>query len=92
MLLNRVITPIIVRLKNATYLGPWWWSSGQRACLHSDDLSSNPAEACSFFCNIVCLKRTKMNQKVAGVGPLEKMPPFLKIWFASSLRNYQRFS
>ena len=33
-------------------LGPWWWSGGQNAHLPSDALSSNPAEAYSFFCKI----------------------------------------
>ena len=40
--------------------------------LYSDDPSSNPAEAYSFFCKSVCLKRTKIN-KIRGRGW-----PFLK--------------
>ena len=51
------------------WCGPWWWSSGQRAHLLSDDTSSNPAEAYSFSVKL-CLKGTKMNIKEAGVGPL----------------------
>ena len=35
--------------------------------LYSDDPSSNPAEAYSFFCKSVCLKRTKIN-KIRGRG------------------------
>ena len=38
---------------------------------YSDDLSSNPAEAYSFFCNIVFEKK-ESKQKEAGVGPLLK--------------------
>ena len=33
-------------------VGPCQWSSDQHACLLSDDLSSNPAEAYSFVYNI----------------------------------------
>ena len=36
---------------------------------YSDDLSSNPAEACSFS-GIFCLKRMNINKKEAGDGPL----------------------
>ena len=36
---------------------------------YSDDLSSNPAEAYSVSVKL-CLKRTKINKKEAGVGPL----------------------
>ena len=45
---------------------PWWWSSGQRACLLSDEPSSNPAKAYSFSV-ILCLKRTKINRKRPGL-------------------------
>ena len=36
---------------------------------YSDDLSSNPAEAYSFFCNIV-FEKNENKQKEAGVSPL----------------------
>ena len=36
---------------------------------YSDNSSSNPAEAYSFFCEILCLKRTKINKNKAGIGP-----------------------
>ena len=37
----------------------------------SDDLSSNPAEACSFFCKSV-FEKNENKQKEAGVGQLFK--------------------
>ena len=43
------------------FLGPWWWS----ACSHSTTLLKH-----SVFSVILCLKRTKINKKEAGVGPL----------------------
>ena len=36
---------------------------------YSDDPSSNPAEAYSFFCKIV-FEKNENKQKEAGVGPL----------------------
>ena len=39
--------------------------------LYSNDLSSNPDEAYSFFLYNLCSKRTK-KQKEAGVGPFKK--------------------
>ena len=38
---------------------------------YSENPSSNPADAYSFFCKILCLKRTKINQKEAAVGPFK---------------------
>ena len=38
---------------------------------YSDDPSSNPAEVYSFSV-ILCLKRTKINEKETGVGSLFK--------------------
>ena len=38
---------------------------------YSNDSSSNPAEAFSFFCNIV-FEKHENKQKEAGVGPLFK--------------------
>ena len=38
---------------------------------YSDDPSSNPIEVYSFSV-ILCLKRTKINEKETGVGPLFK--------------------
>ena len=35
---------------------------------YSDNLSSNPAEAYSFFCIKLCLKRTKINKKRPGMA------------------------
>ena len=38
---------------------------------YSDNPSSNPAEVYNFSVKLL-LKRTKINKKEAGVGPLEK--------------------
>ena len=38
---------------------------------YSEDPSSNPAEAYSFFCNVV-FEKNENKQKEAGVGPLSK--------------------
>ena len=38
---------------------------------YSDDLSSNPAEVCSFSVKLLW-KRTKINKKEDGVGPFKK--------------------
>ena len=38
---------------------------------YSDDPSSNPAEVYNFSVKLI-LKRTKINKKEAGVGPLKK--------------------
>ena len=48
-------------------MGPWWWSSGQRARLYSDDPSSNHAEVYIFYSDN-CLKRTKINRKRPGMA------------------------
>ena len=50
-------------------MGPWRWSSGQRArLLHSDDLSSNPTEAYSFSLKFV-FEKNENKQKEGGNGP-----------------------
>ena len=45
----------------------WWWSSGQR----SNDPSSNPAKVYNFPVKML-LNSTKINKKVAEVGPLKE--------------------
>ena len=47
---------------------------------YSDDQSSNPAVANSFFCKIFCEKNEKNKQKEGGTGQL-----FLKIHWAISI-------
>ena len=39
---------------------------------YSDNSSLNPADAYSYFCKILCLKRIKINKKDAGVGPFSE--------------------
>ena len=46
---------------NISTIGPWWKSYGQRARSHSEDPSSNPADAYSFSVNFVCEKRKIIN-------------------------------
>ena len=56
-------------LTKAVY-GPWWWSSGRRACLL---LRQSEFESCwslQFFCNI-CVWKERKKQKEARVGPLK---------------------
>ena len=47
--------------------------------LYSEDLSSNPAEVLDFSVEL-CLKRTKINKKEAGVGPFFKKHGPKQIW------------
>ena len=52
-------------------LGSWWWSSGQRARLLSDNPSSNPAEIYSFlFCKL--FEKDKMKQNMLRMDHLCK--------------------
>ena len=48
-------------------LGPWWWKRGQRACLPSNDPTSNPTEAFCFFCNIK-FEKNENKQKEVGLA------------------------
>ena len=51
-------------------VGPWWWSSGQRARLLSVYPSSNPAEFFILFCNV--LEKNENKQEEAGDDTIKK--------------------
>ena len=56
-----------VRTRSYVTFGPWWWSSGLlwRSVFES-------RWSLQFFYLKLCLKRTKINKKDAGVGPFLK--------------------
>ena len=58
-------------LKTNIFLGRGGGQVVSMLALYSDDLSSNPAEVLDFSVEL-CLKRTKINKKEAGVGPFFK--------------------
>ena len=49
-----------------------WWSSGHHACQDSDNVSSNLAEVLKLL-----LKRRKIKQKEAQVGPYKNLVRFI---------------
>ena len=64
-------------LNNYFSFWPWWWSI-QVFCvlaIDSNDLSSNPAEVCSFH-SANCLKRVKINKKMPEIAHLKKLINF----------------
>ena len=53
---------------NTFFSGPWWWSSGQRAHLQSDNPSLNPADVCSFSVKFVFEKNESKRKKIPGLS------------------------
>ena len=51
--------------------GPWWWSSGQHACLLLRRSKFESRWCSQFFPVKFLLQKTKNKQKEAGVGPLK---------------------
>ena len=51
-------------------LGPWWWSSGQRACLPT--IRVRISLTSTVFPVTFVFEKNENKQKEAGVGPLEK--------------------
>ena len=52
-------------------VGPWWWSSGQRARLLLRWSEFESRWGLQFFCKIV-IEKNENKQKEAGVGPFLK--------------------
>ena len=53
-------------------MGPWWWSSGQRACILLRRSEFESRWGLQFFCKIV-IEKNEYKQKEAGVVPFKNI-------------------
>ena len=58
-------------MSKRSHVGPWWWSSGQRARLLLRRSEFESRWSLQFFCKIV-IEKHENKQKEAGVGPFLK--------------------